>query len=113
MRLNVISEIPQEWFQKVREWQELNAEIRKNKTGPGANEEYFIYQTLLAGMPFKEEEDFLSRTCDYLQKVLREAKVHSNWAEPNEEYEKDVFAFVEEILSKWILEVHLIHFRKK
>jgi (1->4)-alpha-D-glucan 1-alpha-D-glucosylmutase len=99
MRLNVISEIPQEWFQKIKEWQELNAPIRKDKTGPGANEEYFIYQTLLAGMPFQEEEDFLSRTCDYLQKVLREAKVHSNWAEPNEEYEKDVFSFIEEILE--------------
>ncbi|HSI69234.1 MAG TPA: malto-oligosyltrehalose synthase, partial [Gillisia sp.] len=38
MRLNVISEIPQEWFQKVKEWKELNAEILKDKAGPGANE---------------------------------------------------------------------------
>lgn len=99
MRLNVLSEIPQEWFSKVEEWKEINREVRKNEEVPGINEEYFIYQTLLGGMPFGEEDDFLTRTCDYLQKVLREAKVNSNWAEPNEAYEKGVFNFVEDILN--------------
>ncbi len=113
MRLNVISEIPQEWFQKIKEWKELNAEIIKDKLGPGANEEYFIYQTLLSGMPFKQEEDFLSRTRDYLQKVLREAKVHSNWAEPNEDYEKDVFHFIEEVLGNVEFRSSFDPFQKK
>lgn len=99
MRLSILSEIPQEWFGAVKEWKEINAEIRKKEKVPGANEEYFIYQTLLAGMPFEREKDFLSRTCEYLQKVLREAKEHSNWAEPDEEYEQDVFQFVENILK--------------
>lgn len=99
MRLNVLSELPDEWFSKVKEWKEMNSHIRKNRGIPGNNEEYFIYQTLIAGMPFKEEEDFLSRTCDYLQKVLREAKVHSNWANPDEVYENAVFEFVKDILE--------------
>lgn len=99
MRLNVLSELPDEWFSKINEWKEINEGIRKNKQVPENNEEYFIYQTLIAGMPFKEEEDFLSRTCDYLQKVLREAKVNSNWATPDEDYENAVFAFVKDILE--------------
>lgn len=99
MRLDVLSEIPDEWFTKVEEWKEINSDIRKNKKVPGNNEEYFIYQTLIGAMPFEEEEDFLTRTCNYLQKVLREAKVHSNWAEPDEEYENAVFEFVKDILE--------------
>ena len=99
MRLNVLSELAQEWFSNFRNWKELNAEIRENKEIPGVNEEYFIYQTLVAGMPFQEESDFFSRICEYLQKVLREAKVHSNWAEPDELYENVVFKFVKDILA--------------
>jgi (1->4)-alpha-D-glucan 1-alpha-D-glucosylmutase len=99
MRLNVLSEIPEEWFALVNQWKEINAGLRKDEHIPGKNEEYFIYQTLIAGMPFKEEEDFFSRTCDYLQKVLREAKVHSNWANPDEDYENAVFEFVKDILE--------------
>ena len=99
MRLNVLSELPQEWFSNFNTWKEINAEIRENKEIPDINEEYFIYQTLIAGMPFKEESDFFLRICDFLQKVLREAKVHSNWAQPDEVYEKSVFRFVKDILA--------------
>ena len=99
MRLNVLSELPQEWFSNFKNWKTINAEIRKDKEVPDINEEYFIYQTLIAGMPFQDEDDFFSRICDYLQKVLREAKVHSNWAEPDEAYEKSVFKFIEDILA--------------
>ncbi|HSP84010.1 MAG TPA: hypothetical protein VLN72_09810, partial [Gillisia sp.] len=75
--------------------------IRKDKTIPDKNEEYFIYQALLGSMPFEEEEqdDFLARTNEYLKKVLREAKIHSNWAEPNESYEEAGFEFVRDIMG--------------
>lgn len=99
MRLNVLSELSQEWFLNFNRWKEINSEIRENKEIPDVNEEYFIYQTLVAGMPFQEESDFFSRICEFLQKVLREAKVHSNWAEPDEEYENSVFKFVKDILE--------------
>ena len=99
MRLNVLSELPNEWFSNFNTWKEINAEIRENKEIPDANDEYFIYQTLVAGMPLEEDKEFFPRICEYLQKVLREAKVHSNWAQPDEEYEKSVFKFVEDILG--------------
>ncbi len=102
MRLNVLSEIPKEWFQKIEEWKGINREFSAAHNAPDDNEEYFIYQTLIGALPFAEaeQEDFYERTRDYLQKVLREAKVHSNWANPDEEYEKAVFDFIKNILEK-------------
>lgn len=98
MRLLVLSEIPEEWFSRVEEWQNLNRNVKQHNI-PDNNEEYFIYQTIVGAMPLNEEDDFVSRTCAYLQKVLREAKVHSNWANPDEDYEKKVMRFVKDILN--------------
>lgn len=101
MRLLVLSEIPGEWFEIVAHWKEITSKIRKNRNIPDKNEEYFIYQALLGSMPLEEEdlEDFLARTNEYLKKVLREAKIHSNWAQPNEIYEEAVFEFVRDIMG--------------
>jgi (1->4)-alpha-D-glucan 1-alpha-D-glucosylmutase len=101
MRINVLSGIPEEWFQKVEEWHSLNKKVRKKENIPDKNEEYFIYQALIGAMSFgKEIEDnFLSRTNDYLQKVLREAKEHSVWSDPDEAYENEVADFVKNILE--------------
>ena len=101
MRLLVLSEMPEEWFKMVSKWKEINSKIRKDKSVPNNNEEYFIYQALLGSMPFEEDEqeEFLGRTTEYLKKVLREAKIHSNWAEPDEAYENSVFEFVKDILA--------------
>ncbi|GHA31841.1 malto-oligosyltrehalose synthase [Salinimicrobium marinum] len=115
MRLNVLSEIPEEWFTKVEEWNKITQNLRKEDSGPGPNETYFIYQTLLGGMPFDQnaDEEFLTRTKDYLQKVLREAKVHSNWADPDEEYESAVFEFTEAILNDDAFRKSFDPFQKK
>jgi len=101
MRINVLSEIPEEWFKKVEEWHRLNQAVRRSTQVPDMNEEYFIYQTLIGGMAFEEEdeEEFLQRTLDYLQKVLREAKTHTFWSDPNEAYEQEVADFVKNILQ--------------
>ena len=113
MRLVVLSEIPGEWFSKIEEWRNMNSALRESKTIPDNNEEYFIYQTLVGALPFKEEEDFISRTCEYLQKVLREAKVHSNWAQPDETYEEMVINFTKAILTNAEFRASLDPFVKK
>lgn len=101
MRLNVLSELPEEWFAKIEEWKEINRKFSGAQNALDDNEEYFIYQTLIGSFPFAEidQENFFERTRDYLQKVLREAKVNSNWANPNKEYEEAVFNFVKNILQ--------------
>jgi len=91
-RLTVLSDIPQEWFSKVREWRSQN-----NVLSP--SEEYFIYQTLI-GHYSQNDEDFKNRIAGYLQKMLREAKINSNWIKPNEEYEKRAIDFVFSLLDE-------------
>jgi malto-oligosyltrehalose synthase/4-alpha-glucanotransferase len=100
-RLNVLTSLPDEWIRKIKEWQQLNDGLKKNDT-PYANDEYFIYQTIIATFPFNEvEEDaYKERIAAYLEKALREAKIHSGWAAPNEAYESATKAFALSLLDR-------------
>jgi (1->4)-alpha-D-glucan 1-alpha-D-glucosylmutase len=99
-RLNVLSEIPQEWSQQVNQWREIN-QVHKQGVVPDANDEYFLYQTLLGTFPFEDGEsaDFLNRIKDYMLKAVREAKVNTAWLRPNKEYEQAFLSFIERVLS--------------
>lgn len=101
MRLNVLTDLPKEWTEKVNEWKSLNAGLKQNNA-PDDNDEYLIYQTLCGAcpMPGEEEDDFGNRIQQYLEKALREAKVHSNWTAPNEVYEQQTKAFAAGLLDK-------------
>ncbi len=99
-RLNVITAIPKEWLEKVKEWTELNKHLRINGM-PDRNDEYFIYQNLLGSYPMDQEEvaGYEERLQAYLQKALREAKLHSGWTNPNEAYESAVSEFLGALLQ--------------
>ena len=99
-RLNVLSEIPDIWHKKVTEWSKLNQK-HKNPLGPEPNLEYFIYQTLVGAWPHEPMQDlqlFLTRIRNYLYKAIREAKIHTNWINHNDNYENAVTHFVIQIL---------------
>ncbi len=115
MRINVLSEIPDEWFDRVDDWRHYNSDHKKKKNIPDGNEEYFLYQILLGAWPQNGEisKEFLQRTQDYIQKVLREAKVHSNWSDPNEPYENAVKDFLKGILSNGNFKTSFDHFAER
>jgi malto-oligosyltrehalose synthase/4-alpha-glucanotransferase len=100
-RLNVLTGIPEEWVNTVNDWRVSNARL-KTEGAPDENDEYFIYQTILGTypMPGDEEETFPQRLDEYLEKMLREAKRRSNWAEPNEDYENAAKKFASGLLDK-------------
>ncbi|MBB1286362.1 malto-oligosyltrehalose synthase [Flavisolibacter sp. BT320] len=100
-RLNVITDLHEEWLAKVAEWRNLNKDLKKGGA-PDDNDEYFVYQALVGNfpMPGEEEDDFVARIQDYIQKALREAKIHSNWTTPNSDYEDSVKAFAKALLDK-------------
>ena len=106
-RINVLSEIPMEWRNRLRTWNRLNkkaAHRLEEQLVPSRNEEYFIYQTLLGAWPFgaySEEgsRQLIERLHTYLIKALREAKVTSSWLNPDEAYEQAVLKFLTRILS--------------
>jgi len=99
-RLNVISDIPGEWIETVKRWQDNNKQFKK-EGAPDANDEYLIYQTLagVADPDGKDEKDLNERLSAYLCKALREAKVHTQWAAPDETYEKAAIEFSTRLLN--------------
>lgn len=107
-RLNVLSEMPQEWSSEVLHWRRMNSRRKRTladgRTAPDANEEYFLYQTLVGAWPLRmssdgDREQFVRRIQEYMTKALNEAKVNTGWTTPNPEYQRAVEGFVERILT--------------
>jgi (1->4)-alpha-D-glucan 1-alpha-D-glucosylmutase len=100
-RLNVLTDLADEWIAEVRGWRQLNSNLVQEDT-PDANDEYFIYQTLIGAypMPGQHEEEFPERLDEYLEKALREAKRHSTHDAPNEAYEAAAKSFARQLLDK-------------
>ncbi len=103
-RINVLSEIPEEWERHLRLWSRINSRKRLRVRGrwvPERNDEYSLYQTLLGAFPFglDEVQRFVERLKDFCVKAIREAKVHTAWLRPDEEYEQAFLCFVERILE--------------
>jgi (1->4)-alpha-D-glucan 1-alpha-D-glucosylmutase len=103
-RIAVLTEMPELWSDKVRHWKQINARFKSKCHGiisPDPNDEYLLYQTMVGAMPFepKEYKSFNERIKQYIVKVVREAKRHSSWIEPNEQYEQAFCLFVDRIMD--------------
>ena len=107
-RINVLSEIPSEWYRAIRAWQRLNQDKKVLVAGeavPSSNQEYFLYQTLIGAWPLtpmnsEEYREFVGRIHNYMEKALREAKVNTSWINPNAEYEAAFHNFLDAILDR-------------
>ena len=103
-RINVLSEIPEEWEENLRKWREINAPHKNcinGKDVPTPNDEYFFYQTLIGTFPFDDQEydEFISRIKDYLIKAIREAKVHTAWLKNDTAYEDGFTLFAQRVMK--------------
>ena len=92
-RINVLSELPDEWEECLRTWSRINRAKKtkiKGEEAPDRNDEYFLYQTLIGAYPVggAARWDFLERLSAYLVKAVREAKVHTEWLKPDQAYEE-------------------------
>jgi (1->4)-alpha-D-glucan 1-alpha-D-glucosylmutase len=112
-RIDVLSEMPGEWRAAVNRWGRWNAPKKTTVDGqpaPDRNDEYLLYQTLVGAWPverpeaplaFESEEftRFRERIAAYMRKATLEAKVHTSWVNPNEEYDGAVKDFVLKLLE--------------
>jgi maltooligosyltrehalose synthase len=96
-RLNALTCFYDEWAALVKNWMNDNKKFKTNGR-PDNNDEYLVYQTLIGSYPF-QGDNYINRLKEYFQKALREAKVHSTWAEPNEAYERACIIFIQRILE--------------
>ena len=91
-RLAVLSELPGEWATAVTQWRESTAPVRPGRLD--ANTEYLIWQTVVGAWPIDA-----ARLAGYLEKATREAKRHTTWTEPDEEYDRAVREFAERVVE--------------
>ncbi|PZR27668.1 MAG: malto-oligosyltrehalose synthase [Citrobacter freundii] len=104
IRINIISEMAEQWIALVKKWMERNDPLKKIAIGvkaPIVNDEYFIYQAIMGGFPEDLEltDEFRDRTKRYVIKALRESKFMSDHVEPNLDYEEACSAFIDQLLD--------------
>ena len=105
-RINVLSEIAEDWNCHLSQWTYWNDSKKRRINGvpvPESNMEIFLYQTLIGTWPFHEEEipQFKERLKAYIVKAAREAKVFTSWLSPDPEYESALISFIESILESY------------
>jgi (1->4)-alpha-D-glucan 1-alpha-D-glucosylmutase len=117
-RINAISELPDAWAREVSRWMRVNRAHRTLVDGepaPDRNDEYRFYQALAGVWPAEvvrqddgpgsvrlkpaADEPLVERLKAYMNKSVKEAKLHTSWLTPNEEYENAVASFVERTLT--------------
>jgi (1->4)-alpha-D-glucan 1-alpha-D-glucosylmutase len=107
-RVNAISELSAEWTREVGRWMRLNRARRTlidSEPAPDRNDEYRLYQALVGCWPVEVDvghqapADLVERLQEYMLKAVREAKVHTSWLTPNQQYEDALEGFVERILT--------------
>lgn len=108
-RINVLSEMPDEWGREVSKWMRLAKAQRSVVDGepaPDRTDEYRFYQALVGVWPpdlsvdtKAAPDDFVNRLSDYMIKAVKEAKVHTSWLTPNEPYEEALRTFVRRLLT--------------
>jgi (1->4)-alpha-D-glucan 1-alpha-D-glucosylmutase len=104
MRIHVLTELPEEWRSKLLQWAHLNDGAKTLVNGhpaPDCGDEYLYYQTLLGMWPPLQkvpDDDTVNRIKAFMDKALREAKVHTSWINPSNEYDAAVEKFVKQTL---------------
>ena len=87
-RLLVLAEIPDRFAVAVERWRHMND--RHWSIEPDRNIEWLLYQTLIGAHPLPRD-----RARRYVDKGMREAKVHTSWTARDERYERGVRGFVD------------------
>jgi (1->4)-alpha-D-glucan 1-alpha-D-glucosylmutase len=108
-RINVLSELPDEWGREVSKWMRVNRPNRDlidGEPGPDRNDEYRFYQTLVGAWPLGLAEniseappELVERLTAYMVKAVKEAKRHTSWLTPNQAYEDALAAFIKKSLT--------------
>jgi (1->4)-alpha-D-glucan 1-alpha-D-glucosylmutase len=100
-RLNVLSEIPEEWSERLQRWKQMNAVVC-GTVHP--NDQCLLYQSLLGAWPMEPMDDairkpFIERISAYMVKATREAKQRTSWLDPDTEYESAITCLIAKLVD--------------
>jgi (1->4)-alpha-D-glucan 1-alpha-D-glucosylmutase len=94
-RIGALAGIAAAWREAVLRWHAISAPLREHDPpAPDFIDEYLIYQTLVGVWPIES-----ARLDSYLVKALREAKRHTSWIGPDQEYEGAVLSFARALIE--------------
>jgi (1->4)-alpha-D-glucan 1-alpha-D-glucosylmutase len=111
-RLDVLSEIPDDWARRVARWHIYNRAHRSevpDGSAPTLNDEYLLYQSIIATWPMQpgnilrssvQREAYVERLKAYAIKACREAKLATSWTAPDQAYEAAFLAFIDKIFER-------------
>lgn len=104
IRINVLSELTDEWIDLVKFFIKENVTFKKQVEGtmsPVVNDEYFLYQSIVGG--FAEDltvnAESVNRLKGFFIKALREAKFISTHTRPHAEYEQACIDFIDALFN--------------
>lgn len=104
MRIHVLTEMPEEWRATLAKWSRINECAKSQVNGqlaPDRADEYLYYQNLLGMWPPCQREttdEIIRRMTVFMNKALKEAKVHTSWINPSNDYDAAMEKFVRETL---------------
>lgn len=104
IRINCLAWIFNRWKSCTKKWMREHDQYTTVVNGwraPAASDEYFIYQSIVGGLPPNAQitTGWQERLCEYIVKALREAKRNSLWEQPNVDYEEACTQFMHAICN--------------
>jgi (1->4)-alpha-D-glucan 1-alpha-D-glucosylmutase len=95
-RLDVLSELPQEWAERLRVWRTLNLPLLQSVSGRRVPDPATVLHLLqamvgiwpLAPLALGQLEALRDRIGEYMMKAVREAKLRTSWTDPDEAFEQ-------------------------
>ena len=115
-RLDVLSELPEEWWRLTTRWRRRHLGHRGRvgrRWAPDPNTEYLLYQTLVGIWPVAPAEggdahgvpdeaalgELRERVHAYMEKAVREGKSRSGWIDQDPAFEGALRAFTDALLD--------------
>jgi (1->4)-alpha-D-glucan 1-alpha-D-glucosylmutase len=103
-RINVLSELSDEWatyLSRWSRWNQLHSKSVSDHRTPAPHEEVLLYETMLGAWPLNTADlpSFKDRLKELMVKAAREAKIYTSWINQRAEHEEALKEFVESIFD--------------
>jgi (1->4)-alpha-D-glucan 1-alpha-D-glucosylmutase len=106
-RLDVLSELPEEWAERLQFWRELNVPNKTTVAGrrvPDPGTVHHLLQAIVGIWPLEllavgDLDVLRGRLSEYMEKAVREAKLRTNWTDPDPGFETALRADIAALLD--------------